>query len=49
MKEDGTFDRLTKKEILGLTREKAKLEKTLGGIREHGFVARCRLHHRCRS
>jgi len=34
MDEDGTFERLTKKEVLGLRREKAKLERTLGGIRE---------------
>ena len=34
MQEDGTFDRLTKKEVLGLQRERAKLERTLGGIRE---------------
>ncbi len=34
MGEDGTFERLTKKEVLGLHREKAKLERTLGGIRE---------------
>jgi len=29
----GGFDRLTKKETLGLTREMAKLEKVLGGIK----------------
>lgn len=33
MAEDGTFERLTKKEVLGLTRERAKLEKNLGGIK----------------
>lgn len=32
MKEDGTFDELTKKEGLMLDREREKLEQTLGGI-----------------
>lgn len=34
MTEDGTFDLLTKKEVLKLEQEKEKLEKNLGGIRE---------------
>jgi len=34
MKEDGIFDKLTKKEVLKLEREMAKLEKILGGIKE---------------
>lgn len=34
MATDGTFDRINKKERLMLTREKAKLEKVLGGIAE---------------
>ena len=34
MSEDGTFDSLTKKEVLGLTRERDKLERSLGGIKE---------------
>ena len=34
MVEDGTLDSLTKKEVLGLTREQAKLERSLGGIKE---------------
>lgn len=34
MSEDGTFDKLTKKEVLLLTREHDKLEKFLGGIKE---------------
>lgn len=38
MEADGTFDRLTKKEVLGLNREKVKLERTLGGIREMGSL-----------
>lgn len=33
MMEDGGFDRLSKKEALGLTREHEKLEKTMGGIK----------------
>jgi small subunit ribosomal protein S2 len=36
MGEDGTFDRLTKKEVLELTRELGKLEKSLGGIKNMG-------------
>ena len=34
MAEDGTFEGLTKKEILGLTREQEKLERSLGGIKQ---------------
>ncbi len=34
MEGNGAFDRLTKKEALGLTREKIKLEKVLGGIKD---------------
>jgi len=33
MAEEGGFDGLTKKEVLGLTREREKLEKSLGGIK----------------
>ena len=33
MAEDGAFDGLTKKEVLGLTRECDKLERSLGGIK----------------
>ena len=33
MAEDGTFERITKKEVIGLSRERDKLEKALGGIR----------------
>ena len=36
MSEDGTFDRLNKKEVLTLERERLKLEKTLGGIKSMG-------------
>ncbi len=36
MSEDGTFDRLTKKEVLKLTREQEKLERNLGGIKDMG-------------
>jgi small subunit ribosomal protein S2 len=48
MEEDGTFEKLTKKEAAGLTKEKAKLDKVLGGIRDMNrlpglvFVADCR-------
>ena len=34
MEEDGSFARLLKKEVLQLTREREKLEKTLGGIKD---------------
>jgi small subunit ribosomal protein S2 len=34
MEVDGTFDNLTKKEIAGLGKERAKLQKNLGGIKE---------------
>ena len=33
MSQDGTFDRLPKKEVAGLLKEQEKLEKNLGGIR----------------
>lgn len=34
MGQDGTFDRLTKKETLTLSREQEKLERSLGGIKD---------------
>ena len=34
METDGTFDSLTKKEVASLQKEKSKLEKNLGGIKE---------------
>lgn len=34
MSNDGTYDRITKKEILTLEHEREKLEKVLGGIRD---------------
>ncbi len=34
MKQDGTFERLSKKEALMLTRELGKLDRSLGGIKE---------------
>lgn len=34
MAADGTYERLTKKEALGLEREREKLEKNLGGIKD---------------
>ncbi len=33
MSTDGTFERMTKKEVLGITREREKPEKALGGIK----------------
>jgi small subunit ribosomal protein S2 len=38
MEEEGGFEGLTKKEILGLTRERTKLEKSLGGIKGMGAL-----------
>jgi len=34
MAEDGSFEQLTKKEVLGLKREQEKLERSLGGIKD---------------
>src|SRR5882724_1674926 len=34
MQQDGTFERMSKKEALGLTREMQKLQRSLGGIKE---------------
>ena len=34
MQQDGSFERITKKEALGLTRELAKLQRSLGGIKD---------------
>ncbi|MGJ7459539.1 30S ribosomal protein S2 [Halomonas sp. MA07-2] len=36
MREDGTFEKLTKKEVLMATREQDKLERSIGGIKEMG-------------
>ena len=36
MKQDGTYERLTKKEGLRLDRERAKLQSSMGGIRDMG-------------
>ncbi|HKJ72130.1 MAG TPA: 30S ribosomal protein S2 [Gammaproteobacteria bacterium] len=38
MREDGTFDVLPKKESLLLERERAKLERSLGGIKDMGGI-----------
>jgi small subunit ribosomal protein S2 len=38
MAEEGGFEGLTKKEILGLSREQEKLERSLGGIKEMNSV-----------
>ena len=34
MRDDGSFDRMSKREALGLTREMIKLERSLGGIKD---------------
>jgi len=34
MAQDGSFERISKKEALGLQRELAKLQRSLGGIKE---------------
>ncbi len=36
MKEDGSFERLTKKEALTMSREMEKLQKSIGGIKDMG-------------
>ena len=38
MSADGTFERMSKKEALGLQRELAKLQRSLGGIKELGAL-----------
>lgn len=38
MAEEGAFDGLTKKEVLGLSREQEKLERSLGGIKDMGSL-----------
>ena len=38
MAEEGGFEALTKKEILGLNRERDKLERSLGGIKDMGSI-----------
>ena len=38
MEEEGGFDHLTKKEVLGLNRERNKLERSLGGIKKMGSI-----------
>jgi small subunit ribosomal protein S2 len=38
MSEDGTFESLSKKEVLGLKREMEKLERSLGGIKHMGSL-----------
>lgn len=39
--QDGTFEKLTKKEVLMLTREMDKLESSLGGIKDMGGLPDC--------
>ena len=44
--EDGTFEVLPKKEVIILRKEKDRLEKFLGGIKEHERFAKRIVHHR---
>jgi small subunit ribosomal protein S2 len=41
MSEDGTFERLPKKEVAGLERERMKLEKNLGGVKDMSRLPGC--------
>jgi small subunit ribosomal protein S2 len=41
MAEDGTFERLPKKEVASLEREREKLEKNLGGVKEMNKLPGC--------
>jgi small subunit ribosomal protein S2 len=41
MAEDGTFERLPKKEVATLQRERDKLEKNLGGVKEMSKLPKC--------
>jgi len=45
--QDGTFDKVTKKEALMLARELEKLEKTLGGIKNMGGIPKKRSRTHC--
>ncbi|MEZ5358917.1 MAG: 30S ribosomal protein S2 [Candidatus Zixiibacteriota bacterium] len=38
MKEDGTIDKYTKKEIIGINREQERLQKVLGGIKDLNMI-----------
>ena len=38
MRDEGMFERMTKKEVLNLTREMEKLERSLGGIKNMGGI-----------
>ncbi|MET0401516.1 MAG: 30S ribosomal protein S2 [Cystobacter sp.] len=41
MAEDGTFERLPKKEVATLEREREKLEKNLGGVKDMAKLPKC--------
>jgi small subunit ribosomal protein S2 len=41
MAEDGTFERLPKKEVASLERERQKLEKNLGGVKDMSRLPGC--------
>ena len=49
MAEEGGFEGLTKKEVLGLSREQEKLESSLGGIKEIEGPARRHVRRRRRA
>ena len=46
MSETGEYERLPKKEVIGLERERAKLQSALGRHQEHGPPSVRHLHHR---
>ena len=48
MAEDGTFERMSKREALSLKREQDKLTKSLGGIKDMNGAARRDVRHRRR-
>ena len=43
---DGSLEKFGKKEALGYKREIEKLERSIGGIKEMGWFARCYFHYR---
>ena len=48
MREDGTFEKMNKREALTLQREMDKLDKSLGGIKDMNGAARRAVRHRRR-
>ena len=39
--EDGSIDKITKKEALGIKKEYDKLERSIGGIKNYEFTTGC--------